>query len=146
MSNLVRYEQSFLVPKDRITASLVYMLTPNEINYVGNAALALTDSVLWVATPGRSYDLVPLQNIREAPEIKEFRGFSYPDDNYGKRMYITPQNAWGVVIKYQGLGNFTYSLSFVTFFYPNAALWQGKIQYAIARLEEELFNLYRHGE
>jgi hypothetical protein len=147
MTNLLTTKQGFLVPQNSITDRPVYMLTPNEINYVGMAILTLTDEALCVSTPGCFYDVTPLQNIHELPEVKEFRGFSYVVEMYGQYKTICPRETWGLAVKYHG-GNFIYQLSFVTFAYQSAVDWQGMIQNAIARQEQQVFDYrpqYRFG-
>lgn len=139
MNSLVPYKQGILVPTNSVTASLVYLLTPNKLDYEGNAAIALTNEDLWICTPGQEFEKIPFQNMRRASE-QNFTGFTRRRSD---GVYVSPRDAWGVVVEYKRLGEFTYSMKFLTFHQANAIDWVNQIERLIALEEERGFEEFR---
>jgi hypothetical protein len=138
MTALVPYQSQFMIPQDAASVSLVYVIQPNELHYEGMLAIALTPNALWLCTSDRNHDIIHLQSVRDT-EVKDFRGYTFNSYIGGKLVYVNPRDAWGVVIKHQGIGEFRYSLSFLTFFQAGAIQWQNKIQQAIASYDKNLY-------
>lgn len=137
MSNLVPYQNHFLIPPTATTVSVAYVLQPNEHDYEGDAAIALTESGLWVCYPDREYEIIPYQNIRET-EVKDLSGISYERVEWGKRVYVNPRDAWAVVVKFEQYGSYRYTFTFLPFFVNNAYEWKRKIEQAIGRWDKHI--------
>src|SRR5262245_34074234 len=115
MNDLVPYQGRFLVPADYQNASLSYVIQPNKRDYEGQAAIVLMKDALFIAYPDGEHEVIPFLNIRET-SVQDLRGISFEQEVYGKRVYVSPRDAWGVVVKYEDGATYRYSFTFLTFY------------------------------
>ncbi len=137
MSELVPLSGHYLVPAQAIESTIVRAL-PGHLNYEGQVVVALTSNAFWMVAPDREHVMIPFLNLRSA-RPDHFPGIVYEEYVDGVLTLVAPNDTAGVTVEYQGVGNFIYRLSFLTF-YPNKALeWARKIEATV-----QAFSLRRY--